>query len=191
MTVGAVILAGGQSRRMGQNKAALTYVGQRFLEKIAGELSGFDERLLSVAGEMQRTPSGFTPVWDTVPNGGPMAGLYAALSVCKSEALLAVSCDLPLFSGELGDFLVSELSDWDAVIPLTGERTHPVCAVYRKSCAAVLKRHLDGGDRKLRNALFELRTKYVPLTGAFAEILLKNINTPEEYRSLCDGKAKP
>lgn len=191
MTIGAVILAGGQSRRMGQNKAALTYGGQRFLEKIAEELSGFDEKLLSVADETQRTPPGFTPVRDTVPDGGPMAGLCAALSVCKSEALLAVSCDLPLFSRALGDFLVSELSGWDAVVPLTGERTHPLCAVYRKSCAAVLKRRLDGGDRKLRSALFELRTKYVPLTGAFAEILLENINTPEEYRSLCDGKARP
>ena len=191
MTFGTVILAGGKSSRMGRDKGALDYGGQSFLEKIAGELSEFDEKLLSVADKSGARLAGFTQVADVYKDCGPMAGLCAALSVCRSDALLAVSCDLPLFTKELGDYLISTLPGWDAVVPMTGERKHPLCAVYKKESTAVFARCLDAGDRRLQSALSELHTNYVPLTGAFADILLKNINTPEEYRSLSDGKARP
>ncbi|OPZ60301.1 MAG: Molybdenum cofactor guanylyltransferase [Deltaproteobacteria bacterium ADurb.Bin510] len=62
---------------------------------------------------------------------------------------------------------------------------HPLCAVYRRRCAAVFKEQLEQGDLRLTNALKRLRTKYVEITdGDFAEMLDKNINTRADYAAL-------
>ena len=182
----AVVLAGGQSRRMGQDKASLTIGGLSFLEKIAGELAGFGEVLVSVADAGAPRLSGCRNVVDVYKGCGPLSGLYSALSVIETEALLAVSCDLPFFNRALGEYLVAQLdADADAVVPVTAGRIHPLCAVYRKRCAGVFKQQLEQGDLKLRNALMRLRTKYVEITdGDFAEMLDKNINTRADLETL-------
>lgn len=185
-SIAAVVLIGGQSRRMGTDKASLTIGSQNFLQKIAGELAGFGEVLVSVADSGEPRLAGCRNVTDVYKGCGPLSGLYSALSVSEAEALLAVSCDLPLFSRALGAYLVAQLDyDVDAVVPVTAGRMHPLCAVYRKRCAAVFKQQLEQGDLKIRNALKRLHTKYVEITdGDFAEMLDKNINTQADFATL-------
>lgn len=192
-SIAAVVLVGGQSRRMGTAKAGLTIDGQSFLEKIAAELAGLGEVFVSVADARASRLAGCRSVVDVYKNCGPLSGLYSTLSVCEAEALLAVSCDLPLFGRELGAYLIAQMdAEVDAVVPVTAGRMHPLCAVYRKRCAAVLKEQLEQGDLKLRNALNRLRTRYVEITdGEFAEMLDKNINTPADYQALGSKDHKP
>jgi len=192
-SIAAVVLAGGQSHRMGADKAGLAIGGQSFLEKIAAELAGFGEVFVSVAAAGAPRLSGCRNVADVYKDCGPLSGLYSALSVIETEALLAVSCDLPFFSRVLGEYLVAQLDETcDAVVPVTAGRMHPLCAVYRKRCAAVFKQQLEQGDLKLRNALKRLRTKYVEIeAGEFAEMLDKNINTRADFAALGAKDHKP
>ena len=193
-SVGAVILAGGGSRRMGTDKAALTLEGLRFLDRVAGELSGYPERLVSVRS-LSSAPAcpGFAAVADWFPGCGPLGGLHAALSVCRSDYLLTVACDMPLFRRELGEFLTLFLSPAvDACVPVdrTG-RVHPLCAVYGKSALPVLEQQLRSGDYRLTAALERLRVQYVPLDhSAYGDETVANVNTRAEYLALLARRGK-
>lgn len=187
MQVGAVILAGGHSRRMGSDKALLPFAGSSFIARIARELTGFNERLLSVGTAPAPALPGFTPVFDVHPDCGPIAGLHAALLCCRCDALLAVSCDLPLFSCALAEHLAAQLpAGSGAAVPVTRDgRIHPLCAIYRRSCAAVFSECLQQGALRMTQALTALDAAYIPLEESpFSDRLLTNVNTPAAYAAL-------
>jgi molybdopterin-guanine dinucleotide biosynthesis protein MobB len=185
---GAVILAGGMSRRMGQDKALLRLEGRTFLERIAESLSGFDEVLVSVGSSRPFGCGRLHVVEDLTDNCGPMGGLYSALRTCKSERLLTVSCDMPLLTREFAEYLAScAENEYDALVPVTRDgRAQPLCAVYSKRAADVLEARLAAGDRGIMNALAEMKVKYIFLRHTlYADKLLWNVNTQEEYSALC------
>ena len=189
MEFGAVILCGGKSSRMGRDKAELKIEGQTFLDHIAGELHEFGELILSLDSYEKYHETKYLDITDIYPNCGPMGGIHAALTACQSDALLVVSCDMPLFRRELGKYLCSQLTpDADIVVPVTSDgHIHTLCAVYRKQTAPVFERYLKNGNYKILEPFKELKMKYVSLDCTpFSEKLLKNINTPEEYRTLCE-----
>ena len=187
---GAVLLCGGKSRRMGRDKAQLIWKGKTFTELIAQELSVFEERLFSVGAPRAPLPPPWRFVADVYLDCGPMGGLHAALSACRSPYLAAVSCDLPLLEAALPLHLASLIpGGWDAVVPVTPDgRMHPLCAVYRKELAALLEARLLAGNRRLMDALSACRLRPVPVDGAFAR-MLTNVNTPEDYQALLAGES--
>ncbi len=193
MKYGAVILYGGKSRRMGRDKAELKIDGKTFFEHIAGELKSFEELILSLDSLEKYPEMKYTAVTDVYPDCGPMGGIHAALTKCDSDALLVVSCDLPLFRSELGDYLVKQLTgETDAVVPVTSDgRIHPLCAVYRKQTVSVFEKHLKIGSYKILDAYKDMRVKYIPMDRTpCSEKWLRNINTPQEYDALCGQKER-
>ena len=106
---------------MGSDKAGLRLGGRTFLELIKGELSDFDELLISVAeGEGDAGT-----VSDIYKKCGPMGGIYSALRAAKSDALLVVPCDLPLFGRSLARELAANMDeDTDALICVTDDKIH-------------------------------------------------------------------
>lgn len=184
MNYGAVILAGGQSRRMGESKAKLKIDGKRFLDRLAEELCGFGELLVSVDEPARHPDIAYPMVGDVYPGCGPMAGLHAALSACRADALLALSCDLPLFERALGERLCALMDgETDVVAPLSDEGWIQLqCAVYRRSCAPVFEKFLTAGNYRIRDALAELRVKTVRMP-EFSR-MLTNVNTREDYEKL-------
>lgn len=192
--VGALLLAGGQSRRMGRDKRALSFAGASFVDGIANELCGYPERLFSVAGPNEVPPAGFTLVPDRTPGCGPLGGIAAGLEACRSDYLLAVACDMPLFRAGLAQYLELFLCDcYDAWITVdrTG-RIHPLCGIYGKTALPVLKEQLEAGEYRLMGALNRLRVKYIPLEhSAYSDRILTNVNTWEEYQLLLRQERRP
>ena len=186
---GAVILAGGMSRRMGRDKALLCLEGRTFLERVAESLSDFGEVLLSVSVNPSRRYERvrLRVVEDRTGDCGPMGGLYSALKICESQWLLAVSCDMPLLTREFAEYLFSYAeNEHDAFVPVTRDgRAQPLCAVYAKRAAGVLEECLARGNRAITNALGKMKVKYIPLRHSlYADRTLWNVNTPEEYDAL-------
>ena len=185
MKIGAVILCGGKSRRMGIEKSSLPIGEETFTERILKQLQNFDEVLLSINKTQQNLPQSYPHIMDQYPECGPMGGLHAALSACHSAALLAVACDLPLFRRELGELLCQSMEQgMDAVISVSPDgRIHPLCAVYKKEVSAVLEQRLLGGQYRLMDALEQMNVRYVTVPESLADCL-RNINTPEEYKEI-------
>jgi molybdopterin-guanine dinucleotide biosynthesis protein A len=193
---GAVILAGGKSSRMGENKAFLMLDKQTFIERILSQLTHFSEVLISAASGMTElyAPFDVPVIEDLYAERGPIGGLYTALKSCRSPYLLAIGCDKPFFEQGLGEYL-AELApggvkgrggDYDAVVPVSRDgRLQPLCAVYAKTCAEFLRGRILAGNYRMTAALECMRTFRVSLADTpFPEQVLSNINTPEEYRAI-------
>lgn len=187
MTFGAAILAGGENLRMGRDKASLTFNGETFLQHIAGELTSFDEHILSVKAPRDNR-FGFKEIYDDYRGNDPMLGILTCLERCSSDALLFVSCDMPLFAAELGEYLCSLLSDeYDAVTAVSYDgQEHPLCAVYRKSAIPAFKAAAEKDEDGIFSALSNMRVLKAPIArGGFSDRLLTKINLPEDYARLC------
>ena len=185
-SVGVVLLAGGESRRMGQDKATLYLGGETFLSLIGREMSIFPEKLLSVRhGGLAL--SGFDPIEDQFPSCGALGGICTALHSCRSNYLLVLGCDMPCYPAALARYLCSFLDDGcDVCLPVDRSgRIHPIGGIYAKKTAPALERQILSGNYRLMHALKTLDVRQIPLSGtAFPDTALANINTPQEYDAL-------
>ena len=189
----AVLLRGGRSRRMGMDKALLSWEGKTFLQTIADQMDIFEEKYLSVAAEPDKAAcpevthlDGLLQGWkvlpDRIPNCGPMGGIWTALSACRAEWALTASCDIPAVRQSFFlKLLDSRSEDVDIVCPVTSDgRMHMTCALYRRSAAPLLEARLREGNYRMRSLFSCCRVKTVPVTDPEEERMLSNINTPEE-----------
>ena len=193
----AAILAGGRARRFdGQDKSALVVGGQTILERQLSVLSEVSDDILLV-GSSRPVPAGARHIADRVPDSGPLGGLDAALSACRSETLIVVACDMPFISAAFLRHLAALAADRpevQAVVPSTKRGYHPLCAVYTRACAPIVVRHLAGKRLKLVELLDVLnqsgRGRLLVVAeadlGVFGDPdrLLANVNTPAEYEEL-------
>lgn len=186
-TYGALILAGGKGRRMGgQNKALLQLEQRTFLSRLEYALSDFEEKLISLQDDSWLGDSTFVPVLDQATDRGPMEGLRRALLSCRSDALLVVACDMPLFSKSLANALVQASDGFDAVIcqDRTG-KLHPLCGIYSRQCLPAMDALIAQGNYRVNeirkmvsSTVFSLEDAVLP------DALLTNVNTPEALLSL-------
>ena len=185
MKYGAVIMAGGNGRRLGGiNKAELMLGDKSFLERIYDELSDFGEILVSVQDEAQSISSNYKAVYDLYPGCGPMGGILSALAASKSDALLVVSCDMPLFGSGLSRRLVEEMdTNTDALVCASSDgRVHPLCGVYTKACLPALHDCIKEGNYKMSELLLKVNSRRLKVEAD--EYMLKNINTFEDIENL-------
>lgn len=177
-----IVLAGGRSRRMGQDKAQLRLDGRTLLERQAEKLwlLGADEVLISGARQLPGTKS----VPDCFPDCGPLAGLEACLWEAHSEVCAVLSVDTPLVPLSLLQELlaVQRETGCDVVITEHGGVWEPLIGVYRSALADDAKDLLREGRRSVRALLECADTRLVPFSGD--ERLLLNCNDPEDYAQL-------
>jgi molybdenum cofactor guanylyltransferase len=185
--VEAAILAGGQARRLGGgDKAALVVAGSRILDRQIAILRPIVDRITIVGGRPEDAMSpDILVIPDDEPGLGPLGGIHTALVHMRTDRTLILACDMPFVTEPFFAWLGSLLVDADVVVPRDARGVHPLCAAWRVSAAAVVRRVLDGGARAVGAALDVLRVRYVegePLA-AFDPHgwLLHNINTPDDY----------
>lgn len=188
-TYGALILAGGKGCRMGgKNKALLQLEQQTFLSRLEEALSGFDEKLISLQDTSWLKESTCSPVLDQVTDRSPLEGLRCALSVCRSDALLVVACDMPLFSSSLAKELIRVSEGYEAVVCRDhAGKLHPLCGIYSKQCLPVIASLIARGDYRVINIMKMVPSRVFSLDASeFSDMLLSNINTPEALASVQD-----
>lgn len=189
-TIGALVLAGGKSSRMGgRQKASLVYQNATFLERLASAFTGFPELLLSSNQPELGTGSGFQVIPDQVLGRGPLEGLACALAVCKSDALVIAPCDMPFITADFTVFLRDTFCrNWQypalSITDYSG-RLNPLCGVYKKSAAAAIQAALDHGECRVSKVFYELGGLAVPIVSiGFPEKIFTNINYPEDLQKL-------
>lgn len=192
-TLGAVILAGGQSRRMGQNKALLRPhpAAPRLIESVLQAVSPLaDPILLSTNTPEIYAWLGLPTVADHSPGAGPLAGLEAALTAMPRVWVLLLACDMPCLAPDLLRFLADQRdTDQDAVIPRdTAGQLQPLCALYRSTCLPIIRQALADGQRQMTGWLGAVRThvvaaeelqQYDPDLRSFC-----NVNTPTDLEEM-------
>jgi len=191
--IGAAILTGGQSSRMRQNKAFLTIGGKTFLEHITEQLSGFEEILLSVDDAEKYDHKDLETITDMYPNCGPISGIYSALRSCRSDYLLVLCCDMPLFTKDFAQYMTCFVDDYhDAFVLVTRSKyVLPLCAIYKKQVADIFEEQINAGIHRPLYALDKMRVRYILLgDSTFQDDTVQGVNTPEEYDALLQRMPK-
>jgi len=188
----AHILAGGRARRLGgHDKGALVVGDRRILERQIAALEGRAARIIIVGGPERHIGGGVEVIPDSLPDIGALGGLYTALVNAASERTLVMACDMPFVTGPFLEYLATVGGDCDVTVPRDDRGLHPLCAVYARAAAPAIRRLIDQGVRRIRDAMGTLRMHLVegPALAAFDREgrLLENINTPDDYARIRRG----
>ena len=180
---GAVLLAGGKSRRMGQCKALMEVDGETLLRRTVRTLAGFRELWLSANDPALAQDLPVRLVADHYPGHGPLAGLEAALAATEQEALVCVSCDLPYLTAAVPALLLEHLGEADAAVCVdsTG-RIHPLCGIYRRGTLPVIRSLLESDERRMMAFLQKIDCVYVQTEGLLPDEVFCNWNSLEDVK---------
>jgi molybdopterin-guanine dinucleotide biosynthesis protein A len=143
-----LVLAGGQSRRMGRPKAWLEVGNTVLLRYVVERLApAFSEVIVSFAEPEQMDQLvPYRVVFDRKRTAGPLAGLEAGLLSAHHQVMFAVGCDMPYVTRSLVELAVAAARSCDAAIPRHHGLFEPVCAAYRKSALPAIAGALDAGN---------------------------------------------
>ena len=183
----AVILTGGKSSRMGRPKALLPFAGEPLIAHVVRKLKRIFAEAVVVAAPEQELPTlPVTLVRDEVAYQGPVSGIYHGLKASTREACFVTSCDAPFLNLQLISGLVSQLSDFDVVVPYWQERFQPLHAVYRRHVFPLLREQLNRGELRPISLYSKVRTREIQeeeIRRLDPEGLsFLNMNSPEDYR---------
>jgi len=182
MLAAGFVLAGGQSSRMGRDKALLPYRDTVLVDWIARQVETAAGSATLVGPPERYRSLGHPVLADLRPGCGPLAGIETALSATPAEFNLIVACDLPNLTAELlaGLLAAAIRHDADCTLPeAPGAPQPPLCAVWRRRCRDAVREALDQGVRKLAHLLQQLRVSRWKLDDPAWAV---NLNTPEQYR---------
>jgi molybdopterin-guanine dinucleotide biosynthesis protein A len=179
MQASLLVLAGGESRRMGRPKAWLEVGDTYLLRHVAERLApAFSEVMVSFAEpEQLEAPVPYRVVFDRRPSAGPLAGLEAGLAAARNEVIFAIACDMPYATQEVAQLAVAAARSCDAAIPRVDGRPEPVCAAYRRSALPFITGAVNTGRFKAAELAAELDVTW--LEGLDAR-LFQSLNTPSD-----------
>ncbi len=180
--VGLAILAGGGSRRMGQDKALKPFLGRPLIERVLARLAGLADEIFVVANRPEQFTFLNLPLYsDLIPGRGVLGGLYTALAVAQAPLLAVAACDMPFASAALfayeaaflaaGQPFVDQSTTFveqaapfsvDAAMPSGEHGLEPLHAVYRReTCLPLVRAALDAGEWKLISWLSRAKVRYI------------------------------
>jgi molybdopterin-guanine dinucleotide biosynthesis protein A len=182
-----VILAGGASRRMGQDKSMLPVQGTSLIRHILEQVEmHFDEIIISSNTPEAHQFPGVKLVSDPEKGRGPLMGIFTALQASSHSANFVIACDIPMVDACLAKYLVNLAQDYDAVIPRSGPGFfEPLFAVYKRSLLDDMEKTLAQGRNRILDALEASQVLYVDLSELQAQSLL-NLNTQHDYHSFIE-----
>lgn len=179
-----VILAGGQSRRMGYNKAQAHIEGSTMLVRMIDKIKEVTPNLIVSSGSIAYPNVEWPQILDEYSNCGPIGGLYSALKASHTSFNLVLSCDMPLVSVFLLRYIVETALAGDSLITLPIDQegqAQMMCAVYRKELLPILERQLDAGAYKMKNLLNLTSAHYIEIPREhqlYQEHAFMNVNSP-------------
>ena len=199
--VTGIILAGGKSQRMGENKALMRLGEDSLIGQVVRRMRLVTDELLLITNSPTEYVHLDLPMHgDIVPNTGALGGVYTGLTFASHDTVLCVACDSPFLEPKLLTYLISVLGEYDAVMPYTyngvGVRNpshsdtrritlQTLCAAYSKRCLPIIELMLQDAELRvhalherahIKRISPEIWQKYDPDGMSFF-----NINTPEDF----------
>ena len=160
--ISCIVLAGGEGKRLGTDKAFLQIGGRVLIEGIVEKMARIGDEVIIVTNSPQRY--GYLEarvVGDVYPGKGALGGIYSGLRAAHSHHSLVVACDMPFLDLRLLRYMILLSPGQDVVIPRVGELTEPLHAIYSRRCLQPIERVLAGGSLKIIDFFPEVRVRYI------------------------------
>jgi molybdopterin-guanine dinucleotide biosynthesis protein A len=182
------VQAGGESRRMGKDKALLSFLGEPLISRVLKRIAPLaDEVIVTTNKPEDYAFLGYPLFSDILPGTGALGGLLTALKFAQCDLVAVVACDMPFVNPDILALARDSITSTgvDLSIPHTEDGFEPFHAVYRReTCLPAVQQALDAGERKLISWFPSVRIS----TLNHAELLdydpnqvaFWNVNTPEE-----------
>jgi len=188
LTASAIVLVGGKSSRMGRPKALLPFNCEPLIVHTVRTLKQLFEEIVLVAAPDQELPPLLVKlVRDEVAHQGPVGGIYYGLRAAQAEVCFVTSCDAPFLNLPLISYLVSQIVDFEVVVPYWQDRLQPLHAVYRRSVAPLLQAQLERGELRPIFLYQKVRTREVQAEEIHRfdpeGLSFRNLNGPADYQS--------
>jgi len=184
VSVSAAIMAGGKSRRMGQDKAWIELDGEPLIERVADVLGQVADEVIVVANEPRYASLGLRVVKDRYPDGGALGGIATGVGAATHDTVLVAACDMPFLSADVWRMLLGHAGEADVVIPRVGGEYETLHALYTKACLPHMARAL--AENRLRVIAFFDQVRVLAIDEPELRAVdpdlrsFTNVNTPEE-----------
>jgi len=201
-----VVLTGGRSRRLGQDKARLRLWGPggpTLLEATVAHLAAVCDEVLVVSASLEDgpPPAGTRLVADRFPGGGALGGIYTGLAEAAHPFALAVACDMPFLQPALLRYMAGRPRDYDVLIPRRRASDasepgadalqlylEPLHAIYGRPCREPMRVLLERGERQIIRFFPAVRVRYLAPDEIApwdpAGLAFRNINTPQDLEEV-------
>lgn len=183
-----IVLAGGRSSRMGENKSLLRLNGKTMIEYSIETLRLLCSEVVISSDDPVYDFTGCR-VWpDEIKNQAPIVGIYSCLQRSDTEVNIFLTCDMPLINTHLLENLLANSADSDITVPVHGNgMIEPLCGVYKKSVAGNLKICIDEGNYSMYQCIRRANHRLVNIDERslfFSPDLFLNINTPADFEEV-------
>jgi len=182
-----VILSGGNSSRMGTDKALLEINGTSLIKLVFNNLAAFSDTIIISSDNLKHLLPNSILVTDDYKNCGPAGGIYSSLKTSTNSINIICSCDTPFVSPQIFKLLYLYSDAYDVVVPQFSGVLHPLIGIYKKHTAEIFAEALNSKQFVLKDIISKTKLKTVIIEDElsdFNELDFTNINNWEQYNLL-------
>jgi len=178
-----IVLSGGKSRRMGQEKGLVQFKGKALIEYAIESLKPLCHELVISTSNDDYAYLAFPMIADEIPDCGPIGGISTCMKAVEADIYLVISCDVPYVPTQLFVDLLDKLKG-NAIIPIdeTG-RKQPLAACYASSASSFFHEAVKSGHLKMMNLLSKMDSLYFkpsPNLDYYQPNLFSNLNSMDD-----------
>ncbi|GET26919.1 molybdenum cofactor guanylyltransferase [Prolixibacter sp. NT017] len=183
LDLGGIVLSGGKSMRMGQDKGFVLFDGKPLVQYAIDLLGKFTSDIIISANHEEYRKLGYPVVEDEFTDCGPAAGLYSSLKASSHDWNLILSCDVPLVNEEALTLLLDQRRGKGAV-PVHEGKLEPLVALYHRDLYKVFEKSIINGNFQLRGIIKQAEIHLVSFDDLMAQnpSLFDNFNTPGDLK---------
>lgn len=188
--ISGVILAGGQSKRFGSNKALIVKDGIPLLQYLIAQLEHLFDEIIISTGVIKYDFIKQKQINDIFQFCGPLGGIHSALVHSSNDKIFVISCDLPNINTDfIREFCQLALNYKNSVLCIN-DTIQPLCGIYHKENISIIEQIINSEEVKIdkrKLSMFNFVHYIQPFIIEASEMhnynkdILLNINTPEDY----------
>jgi molybdopterin-guanine dinucleotide biosynthesis protein A len=180
----AIILAGGKSTRMKNEKGLILFGKKTLVEHVIESLKKITNNIIIITQNPGYEKFGYPCYADLFQDKGALGGIYSGLTYSTTQKNLVVGCDMPFLSEKLLSELINETGEEDVLLTEHMGKAEPLCSIFDKNCITHIRSLIEKNQLKITDALQNLITRVISFDNEewFKGNEFTNINSIEELK---------
>ena len=173
---------------MGSDKSLMALNGKTLVEYAIDALKPLCSKVVISSNNFIYEFTG-CEVWpDELPDRAPMIGIYSCLKRSETDVNIILSCDMPLMSTAMLEYLLENSVNHDITVPMHEDNfIEPLCGIYKRSSIGILEKYIKSGNFRLNECIQAGSHQLVQADSNlsfYTPRLFSNVNSPEDFRNI-------